>query len=70
MAKKVLALAFVTLCWQSRGLAQCSNTSYGSGVTCIQGAGNGGAITNESAMTVSFSHPWARCHSGGLPMLG
>lgn len=55
MAKKLLTLVLVSLCWQSRGLAQCSNTSYGSGATCIQGAGNGGAIANESSMTVPFS---------------
>jgi hypothetical protein len=55
MAKKFVAFCFITLCAQSHSLAQCSNTSYGSGVTCVQYGGGGGAITNESQVVASFS---------------
>ncbi len=34
---------------------QCSNTDYGYGVTCINGAGEGGANANITSKTVVFS---------------
>lgn len=35
--------------------AQCSNTSYGNGVTCIGGSGNGGSYTNQTSQTANYS---------------
>src|SRR5262245_60464705 len=35
--------------------AGCSNTSYGSGVTCIKSAGVGGSQTNQTTKDLSFS---------------
>jgi hypothetical protein len=51
----LISILFMLGTWSLHASGQCSNTNYGSGVTCIQGSGHGGAIANETSMTTFLS---------------
>jgi len=50
-----IALVLFIILVSSFVIGQCTNTSYGSGATCVEGAGSGGSYTNQSSNSVSFT---------------
>lgn len=53
MRKSILTCFFTFV--SALAFSQCFNTNYGSGVTCIGGAGNGGLHTNQTSNSVNYS---------------
>ena len=55
-----VALALAAIAFAAVVNAQCANTSYGNGVTCVKAAGYGGGGTNQTTkdltMTVTAGH--------------
>jgi hypothetical protein len=55
MKRRILILAFVLFVAPLFALAQCSNTDFGHGVTCVGGSFNGGTGTAQTTISVSYS---------------
>src|SRR2546426_6516529 len=50
-----ISILFILGTWSLHASGQCSNTNYGSDVTCVQGSGAGGATANITSRATSLS---------------